>query len=163
MQKSETIKKLITNLLIVFVLVTIGYSLGKHNTLAKMNSGKNTTQLTGDIEPQIRVYYMHSTFRCVTCNDVEARTIALVDKEFAKEKADGRLQWFEVNFQENEILAKQFDVVASCVVIAVVKNNEISSFERLDEVWTLLEKPDEFDNYVLSAFKNAFTKLSGEL
>ncbi len=105
---------------------------------------------------------MHSTFRCVTCNDVEARTRELIDKEFAELKQSQKLLWEDVNFQENEALAKQFDVVASSIVVAVIDNGQIVDFVRLDDTWTLLEKPEEFKAYVRNAINNALSKISGE-
>lgn len=163
MNKTETFKHIVTNLLLIFVLITVGYSLGKHNTLAKTTVVSNQimgSNGSGD-KMHVRIFYMHSTFRCVSCNDIEARALAVADKEFAAQKVDGTLSWVDVNFHENETLAKQFDVVASCIVVAVMRGSEIVSFERLDEVWTLVEKPQEFDSYVRNAFNKAFLAVKG--
>lgn len=163
MNKTETFKHVITNLLLVFVLITIGYSLGKHNTLAEVTVDANPIMASNasSAKMHVRAYYMHSTFRCVTCNDIEAKALAIVDKEFAAQKADDTLSWVDVNFQENESLAKRFDVAASCIVVAVMRGNEIVSFARLDEVWTLVEKPQEFAAYVRNAFNQAFAAIKG--
>ena len=62
----------------------------------------------------------------------------------------------------NTALATKFDVTASSIVVAVMQGNEIMEFRRLDEVWPLLEKPSEFDVYVVDAVKKALEKAAGE-
>ena len=102
---------------------------------------------------------MHAMFRCVTCNSIEEKAKQLADAEFAKEVANRQIIWEDVNFSENKGLAEKFDVVSSCIVVAVVNGQETLSFERLDEVWTLLEKPDEFNAYLREAIKRGLSKI----
>ncbi len=165
MTLAEKHKKLITNLLLAFVLITIGFSLGKHNALPKVAVNGDTTLASSnnlaDGKKVVKIFYMHSTFRCVTCNDIESRAQEIVEKDFAEAKNNDTVLWEDVNFQENELLARQFDVVASCIVVSVMQNNEIIEFEKLDEVWTLIEKPAEFDAYVKAALNKALTKVTG--
>lgn len=165
MPDREKIKKFITNLLLIYVLVTIGFSLGRHSVLNRVKS--NTTTTSSDkgslVESKVvKVFYMHSTFRCVTCNDVEARALDLVTKEFAEARNNQTLLWEDINFQENTVLAKQFDVIASCIVVSIIDKGQIVDFVRLDDVWTLLEKPEEFNAYVRKALSDALSKISGE-
>ncbi len=165
MTLAEKHKKLITNLLLAFVLITIGFSLGKHNALPKVAVNGDTTLASSnnlaDGKKVVKIFYMHSTFRCVTCNGIESRAREIVEKDFAEAKNNDTVLWEDVNFQENELLARQFDVVASCIVVSVMQNNEIIEFEKLDEVWTLIEKPAEFDAYVKAALNKALTKVTG--
>lgn len=165
MTLAEKHKKLITNLLLAFVLITIGFSLGKHNALPKVAVNGDTTLASNsklaDGKKVVKIFYMHSTFRCVTCNGIESRAREIVEKDFAEAKNNDTILWEDVNFQENELLARQFDVVASCIVVSVMQNNEIIEFEKLDEVWTLIEKPAEFDAYVKAALNKALTKVTG--
>lgn len=165
MTLAEKHKKLITNLLLAFVLITIGFSLGKHNALPKVAVNGDTTLASdsnlADGKKVVKIFYMHSTFRCITCNGIESRAREIVEKDFAEAKNNDTILWEDVNFQENELLARQFDVVASCIVVSVMQNNEIIEFEKLDEVWTLIEKPAEFDAYVKAALNKALTKVTG--
>lgn len=140
----ERAKKILTQALIAFVLISVGFALGKH---AARKGGSLANQLVeqGDY---VAVYYMHSTFRCVTCSTIEQMTRALLDKSYAKELKAGQVKWQDINFQENEVLARQFEIIASCVVVAQVKNGAVVDYKRLDEVWTLLNKPEEFDKCI---------------
>lgn len=134
------------NLLLAFVFISIGYALGKNSL--KPSSNTATAGNTG-----ITVYYLHTTFRCSTCNRIEKQTIELLNREYAPELRDGKITIAKVNFQENETLAKKFGVLASCVVVAKTEDGKITSFERLDKVWDLLDKPDEFNRYINAAIK----------
>lgn len=174
----EKHKQLITNMLLAFVLISIGFALGKHSisssssgiTPSASSSGSSSNSSVGPDRGYItatagknllKLYYMHATFRCVTCNSIESKAKELVQRDFAEALQSGKIEWEDVNFQKNEPLAKKFDVVASCVVVAQLVNGEIKKFQRLDEVWTLLDKPVEFEQYVLGAIKMAYNETNG--
>jgi len=139
-------RNIIINLLLSFVLVSIGFALGKHSVPRQQTA--TPPELTAE---KVNVYYMHATFRCVTCNTIEKLTKQLLDSKYKKQMQDGSVMFSEVNFQKNEQLAKQFDVLSSCVVVAKTKNGKITSFERLDKVWELVGNPDEFNAYLSKA------------
>lgn len=165
MQPGETLKKLLTNLLLAFVLISVGFSLGKHSVISQtMNSEMPAASNGGTVLPErlVKIFYMHATFRCMTCNGIENRARQLVEREFSEPWKSGKILWEEVNFQKNTVLATKFDVTASSIVVAVMQGNEIMEFRRLDEVWPLLEKPAEFDVYVVDAVKKALEKVTGE-
>ena len=143
----ERLKKILTNGLLVFALISIGFVLGKH-TVKPDRLESNLPKGDGH---QVAVYYFHSTFRCATCNTIETMTRDLLNTAYSKELADGRVQWIEDDFQENESLAKRFEIVASCVVVADMKDGVITDFKRLDDVWTLMKDPVAFNNYISDA------------
>ena len=143
-------KKLLSKILLAFVLVSIGFAIGKEATLRRVPSGGDAASAAGQGEKVI-VYYMHATIRCVTCNSIEAMAARLVDTTFAEAKQAGRLVWKEVDFQQNENLAKRYDVVSSCLVIVHVQDGKEVDFKRLDDVWLLDGKPQEFNDYVAGA------------
>ncbi len=164
MQISEKYKKTITNLLLAFVLVSIGFALGKHSVVSQTVNGEMTAASNGGTvssERLVKIFYMHATFRCVTCNSIENRAKQLVERDFADAWNQKKILWEEVNFQTNETLAKKFDVSTSCIVVTIIKGDEILEFNRLDDVWPLLEKPAEFDVYVSDAVKKALGKITG--
>ncbi len=146
MNKHKHINR-IKNLLLIFVFVSIGYSLGRHSVKQAVTG---STPAAGS-KTLVEVYYLHSTFRCTTCNTIEKMTKALLDRQYKAELASGDMAFHEVNFQTDEALAKQFAVAASCVVVAAVKDGKVISFRRLDEVWTLMKNPPAFDKYINDA------------
>jgi len=149
----ERAKNILTKLLLAFVLVSIGFALGKHS----VRSDRSQAAQLDEQGSYVAVYYMHSTFRCVTCNTIEQMTRDLLDKAYAQELADGRIKWQDVDFQENETLARQFEIVSSCVVVAQIKKGDVTGYQRLDEVWTLMKEPDAFNKYIGDAV-NSYLK-----
>ncbi len=153
----EKSRKILTRLLLAFVLISIGFAFGRHSV-------KNSSLPVAESSAKgsyVNVYYMHSTFRCETCNTIEAMTRALLDKDYAAELADGRVKWLEVDFQEEKLLAEKFSVVSSCVVVALMADGEVVDFKRLDEVWTLMQKADQFNRYISDAV-NLMLRQQGE-
>jgi hypothetical protein len=145
----KKVKAIITKLLICFALISIGFAIGKNS----VKKGSDSSVALGEDgnNNHIAVFYMHSTFRCASCNSIEKMAKALLDKDYAEELKDGRIKWKDVDFQDNEALADQFKVIASCVVVAQVKDGKFTSFKRLDEVWTLMKDPPAFDKYIRTA------------
>ena len=148
----------IRNLLLAFVLVSIGFVLGKHSVrrgAEPAGLGVEPTESSTDaVAPMVRVYYLHATFRCATCNTIERMAHDVLDQQFGTALADGRIQWREADFQENVALAKQFDVITSCVVVAKMRGDTVLDFKRLDEVWTLLNDPRKFNFCVSDAVRH---------
>lgn len=144
------ILRVIKNLLLIFVFISIGFALGK--------SGAKQSGIGIDREDKgkyVHVYYLHGTVRCLSCNKIEKMTKELLETKFGREMKDGKLKFSEVNFQEDIGLAKLFDVLSSCVVVAKENSTSIMAHKRLDEVWTLKDKPAEFNDYIsrtVSAF-----------
>jgi hypothetical protein len=163
---STVFLKIIKNLLIAFVLISIGFSLGKceyksqtsepnvSGALKKKDARKLTEQ------EYIHVYYMHSTFRCSTCNSIEKMTKELLETKYSKEIKDKKIIFSEIDFQSNINLAKKFNISSSCVVVAIEKDGQTVDFKRLDKVWTLLDKPGKFDNYISRAINSFMNKNS---
>lgn len=144
----KKIKHIIKNLLLVFVLISVGFALGKHRTGAHETISPAIPEV---MHETVNVYYMHATFRCVTCNAIEKMTRQLLDAKYKKLLTAGIIKFAEVDFQKNEPLAKQFDISSSCVVAAKIKDGKIIQHERLDKVWELLNSPAEFDAYISQA------------
>lgn len=157
----DTTRKIVKNLLLAFVLISVGFALGKNS----IKKGNNATSDSVEVKPNgkyVAVYYMHSTFRCVSCNTIEKMTKSLLDKDYAEELKDGRIKWREVDFQDNEALAEQFKVISSCVVVASVSNGKYTDYKRLDEVWTLMKDPPAFDKYISKAIDPYLKVIGGE-
>ncbi len=155
----EKCRKILTRLLLAFVLISIGFALGRHSL-----KNHSLSQVESPASGQyVTVYYMHATFRCETCNTIEKMTRELLDKAYAAELADGRIKWQEVDFQEDEPLAEKFGVVASCVVVTRVEEGKIVDFKRLDEVWTLMQNPGQFNQYISAAINLFLGRNGGNL
>ena len=150
----EKAKYITRNALLAFVLVSVGFALGKEVTARRLTPtaepDSSAPLATAD---KVVVYYLHTTFRCVTCNEIERLTKALLETEFAGDLAAGRIEWREANFQQDESLAHRYEVVSSCVVVARIQGGKEIDFQRLDDVWTRYEDPTDFNEYVGAAIR----------
>lgn len=136
----------VKNILLAFVLVTIGFTLGKEITLRNVQT-QHTDGLKKS-ENKIIVYYLHATFRCTTCNTIEKMTGELLNFQFSEAIKNGSIEWKQVDFQKDETLAKKYEVISSCVVVVQIRNGIETGYKRLDEVWTLLNDRAAFNKYV---------------
>ena len=149
-------KKVVAKLLMAFVLVSIGFAMGKQT--ARQSGDEPETQPAPASQPaagpaKVVVYYMHATFRCPTCNTAEARTEKLIHGRFGRAVLDGRLEWKPTNFQQHEELASRYDVIGTMVVVVRRQGDKDVEYKRLDRVLELASRPEEFDKYVGDAIR----------
>lgn len=150
----EKLKQTIAKLLIIFVIFCIGFTFGKHHRTAISKAQiEKTSNLPMKNNLPVKVLYMHATFRCDTCNQIEKMAKAMLDEKYADMLKAGDIVWEEINFQQRQDLAEKFEVIASCIVVEKMNQNGKSSFERLDKVWTLFEDKKAFDDYLIGAIK----------
>lgn len=149
------------SVLFAFLLVSIGLVLGKAVTARRQapatGPGSPAPAAPVATSDKVLVYYLHTTFRCVTCNEIERLTKALVETDFADDLAAGKIQWREANFQQDESLAKRYGVVSSCVVVVNIQGGQERDFQRLDDVWTRYQDPADFNGYVGAAIRKYLT------
>ena len=141
-------RKIIGKLLLGFVLISIGFAIGKEVTRARMLSHADAAPTAAGERDKVVVYYMHATFRCVTCNLVESMGEELVRTEFADAVKAGKLEWREVNFQQNEQLAVRYKVGGNMIIVARFKDGKEVAHRRLDRVMELANKRNEYMSYV---------------
>lgn len=150
----ERLQLIARNVLLVFVFISIGFALGKEVALrSEQRPAEGVVPPAATGANKVVVYYLHSTFRCVTCNEIERLAKKLVETGFADELKSGRIEWREADFQKEEALAQRYGVVASCVVVAGIRDGKENNFQRLDEVWTKYQNPADFDEYVGAAIR----------
>ena len=141
-------RKIIGKLLLGFVLISIGFAIGKEVTRLRMLSHADAAPTATGERDKVVVYYMHATFRCVTCNLVESMGEELVRTEFADAVKAGKLEWREVNFQQNEQLAVRYKVGGNMIIVARFKDGKEVAHRRLDRVMELANKRNEYMSYV---------------
>jgi hypothetical protein len=147
----QKVKQIAKNLLLAFVLVTVGYVIGKETTRRALPPPGSQPGTPAASAERVKVYYLHATVRCVTCNTIEAMTKRLLDSRFKAEMAAGAVTWESADWQKDEELAKRYEVASSVVVVVRRQDGRDAGFQRLDRVWFLLDRPDEFDAYVAEA------------
>lgn len=151
-------KPVIKNLLLAFVLLSVGFAVGKEWTAraakpANAGASPSTTATAG--ERKVVVSYLHASIRCLTCNSIEKMAHEVVNGEFAEPLRQGRIEWRTANFQKEEALAKHYEVSSATVVVATLQGGKEIGFRRLDDVWKLHRDSAKFDAYVSAAIRAA--------
>jgi len=153
-----------TRILLTFVIFSLGFGVGKEFGLRNQASSSQTVgeedRTAASGKSKVMVYYMHTTFRCVTCNTIERMAKNVVETSFADAMVSKHIQWREINFQEREDLAKKYDIASSCVVVVKMENGQETGFQRLDEVWTLSDQPTAFADYLSEAIRKYLDELT---
>ena len=147
-------RKIIGQLLLAFVLVSVGFAIGQEvqrHRLAAQSQPAGPNVAAG--RDKVIVYYLHPSFRCLTCNMVESMGEQLVRTEFAQAVAADRLEWKAVDYQRNDQLARHYDVAGSMIVVARFRGGQEVAARRLDRVMELANNRQEFLTYVRGAIR----------
>jgi len=160
MDKDKAIKAT-RSLLLAFVLVTIGFVIGKEMTLRRVWQAEPDKIIAPAGTDQVVVSYVHATIRCVSCNTIERLVQETLDEQFADAVAQKSLSFNEVNFQEDTAFAKQYEIVANCIVLNKITQGKGVKHQRLDKVWELYEDPPAFKKYLGDAIRAYLDPLPG--
>lgn len=99
---------------------------------------------------KVVVYYLHTTYRCLSCYRIENWTEAAVREDFPEETTAGLLEWKVLNVEEpgNEHFVKDYQLFTKSVVLSEVRGGREVRWKRLDRVWDLLGDEAAFRRYV---------------
>ncbi len=154
--KRETFRVWTSRFLVGFVLVTLGFSLGRHTAPVAPPH-----EMPGEDDPDVQqahqlvVTAAHMTFRCPECNQIEWFTRELLEAEFASELASDRIVFRTVDYTRDPAFARRYNISSSTIVLSRRVEGEEVHFRRLDEVWTKTRDRNEFLDYVRGALREA--------
>jgi hypothetical protein len=96
------------------------------------------------------VYYFHNNMRCPTCRSIESQAHETVQNQFASQLRAGAVVWKIVNYDQEAAkpLATKFDIQMPVVVLARMKDGQVSDWKRLDQVWALVGDKPAFAKYM---------------
>lgn len=108
------------------------------------------------------VSYLHTTTRCFSCIQIEDFTSWAVHQDFAREIADGRLEWRVLNVDEpeNSHFTKDYQLYTKSVILSWVEDGREVRWKNLERVWKLLDDQMKFQEYVVSEIR-AFSGATG--
>jgi hypothetical protein len=149
-------KKILGRLLTAFVLISIGFAIGRETAGGRPGAPATPPASGGD---RVIVYYMHGTFRCVTCNTVESLAEGLLRTEFSEEAKAGRLEWRSVDYLEDTALAGRYQVAGNMLVLSRLEGGAEVRFRKLDRVMELAGDPEGFRGYVRPALRDLLAGL----
>ena len=115
-------------------------------------------------ENHIKVYYFHTTYRCVTCTNMEKYTTEAIKTNFGQELAQGKLTFTTVNVDEegNKHFINDYKLYTKQVILSQMKNGKEVRWKNLDQVWVLVRSPGKFKEYIVKETGGFLEKLSGK-
>ncbi len=149
----------------MFVLVTIGFALGRQTANAPSLQIDEQSSLSAHPAAEggkLIIYSAHMTFRCWECNQIEWLAGELMDSEFAAEQESGMIEYRHVDYMKDAGFARKYNIASSTLVLVRLEDGKEAGFERLDGVWTKSRSRDDFFAYVSEAIQSHLEQLSRE-
>ncbi len=159
------VKQIITSALLVLVVGSLGYLLvGKSEDINAEDPQEPVTEtatleepVVGEIESPIDLpnrrliaYYFYGNVRCPTCRAIEEGARVALQEFFPSEIESGTLEWKTINTDEvwNSHYVKDFELVASSVVVAEASGAETVEWKNLHKVWQLVHDKEAYFDYI---------------
>ena len=158
-------KQIITTTILVFVVASLGYLLvGKSEDITAEDTPETVVETANIQEPvldemespvdlpnrRLIAYYFHGDVRCPTCRAIEEGAHEAMREFFPSEIESGSLEWKTINTDEvwNSHYVKDFELIASSVVVAEVSGAETVEWKNLHKVWQLVHEKEAYFDYI---------------
>ena len=114
---------------------------------------------------RVEVYYLHNTFRCLSCNTIENLLKAAIFggktenqkfkteievKPIYKDQVDKKTITFQsvnIDKKENKHVLKDLKAEAKYPVLVLIKDNKVVKSKVLDDAWDLMSDNQKFIDY----------------
>lgn len=155
-----SLKKIITGVLLLFVVTSIGFLVFRELNKTNNNQTSRSEADKADIKEDksalnnlnhiVKVYYFHTTFRCYTCTKMEEYIKEVINTYFVKEIESGTLEFNAVNVEkfENKHFVEDYKLHTKSLVIVNMKDGKQTEWGNLKEIWNLFYSKSKFMDYV---------------
>lgn len=99
---------------------------------------------------KVIAYYFHGTFRCSTCSNIEEYSHEAIQKYFAEELGNGRLEFRHINVEEpdNKHFIQHYQLFTRSLVLSMETDGKEVKWKNLPDVWKLVRDKERFFQYV---------------
>lgn len=165
-------KKILQSILLLFAVGAIAYyawgRIAGNTGPAEADTARSQSVAASEASakaasaPSVVVTYFTTDVRCASCVKIEELTRAAVDEQFADEVAAGRVRYRVRNLDrpENKHFARDYDLAFKSVVISQETSDEVLRWEKRDEVWKLLDQPEQFKAYIAAPVREFLASAS---
>ena len=96
------------------------------------------------------VTYFTTDVRCDSCRTIEKLSRQAIEQGFPSEIASGKVVFRMLNTDRaaNEHFLDDYEIANKTVIVSHQKNGKETEWQNRQDVWLLLEEPDEFLAYV---------------
>ncbi len=160
-------KKLLTGILLVFLVASVGFLLVKESHRGARAGSSSPSEAVaasegsvpvpaqrGDASPspgkRVVAYYLHGRVRCASCIKIGSLSGKAIRERFPEELRTGLLVFREVNVEEpdNRHFIDDYRLTSQSLVIVEYRDGRQVRWKNLEKVWTLLGSEKEFLPYV---------------
>lgn len=147
-------KKIISRLLMAFLLVSVGVAVGKEMALRYAPVAAETPEVAG--AEKVIVYYLHG-LPCITCTFIETTAEKLIHDDFADAVAAGTLEFVSLNYlePENTALADKYNVGENMVIAVRFEDGKEVDRVRMDKVMELASDAGGLEDYLRTGIRTA--------
>ena len=88
-------------------------------SLAACGQRQTRTEQNSPAKGGVKVLYFHGSQRCATCRALEAKTIELLETEYAQAQNEGKIVFKSIDFSEpeGEAVADRYEVAWSSLIL----------------------------------------------
>jgi hypothetical protein len=107
--------------------------------------------------PVVRVTYFTDDIKCESCLLIERLTRQALQQNYQEELRSGRVFYEKrnMNHPENQPFVEGYGLSFKTVVIADVRDGEVTDWRRMDDVWSLLHREQDFLEYLSGGITQA--------
>jgi hypothetical protein len=153
-------KNIARSLLLALVLIGLGYwAWGKFAGPAAPQPAESPAA-ANTMAHEVVVTYFTTDVRCESCQAIESLTRQTVEKRFGDELAAGKVRFaiHNIDQPENKHFTEEYELSFKTVVISDRNRGEERSWKKMDDVWILIDEPEEFMNYLASEIRACLDK-----
>jgi len=109
---------------------------------------------------KVIAYYFHTTYRCPTCQRIEAYSREAITFGFDADLKTGRLELRVVNYElpENQHFAQDYKLFTKSLVLVHMKDGKQVEWTNLERVWELNGDYNAFMRYVQGEIRGYLEK-----
>jgi len=104
----------------------------------------------------VRAFYFHNTHRCATCLKIEETAKSIMESEFAGAFAEGRLEWFSIDMEQERQYIAPYDLSMPTLVLARYVGGEEKEWVALGDTWALIRSDVRFSRYIENSVRAFF-------
>ena len=143
-------KKILLNIFIILTVVISMFAFSGDASSQKTDVDSFVKLDFSISDLRMVVYYFHTTFRCVSCRNIEQYTKEALEKFFVDDIAEGKIDFRIVNIEEpqNKHFVQDYQLYTKSIVLSKVSDGKEVKFKNLDKVWNVLKNKKQFYEYI---------------
>ncbi|MGN0867049.1 MAG: nitrophenyl compound nitroreductase subunit ArsF family protein [Oligosphaeraceae bacterium] len=138
-------RRLLTYLLLTFVGVAVAIMVLRETGATGAGAAPEETAALPE-QDVMTVYLFHGNQRCPTCQKFESLAREVLETEYARELAEGRIRFLPVNVEDaaNAHFIRDFGLTSESLVLSTP-----SGYRNLDKIWVVIFQGEEtFKEYL---------------